>query len=376
LTSSYETVIIGGGIAGLACARRLQDRGRPFLLISEDIGGRIRRSADGAVNLGAYFVTNDYHHVNRFVDRGRRINRRDTLRGGQDGSFTRSDSPALLHLAQSIRFLRVMRDFHRRYEAFKQDCLQTSQAELIRGDPLLWDLYHEPAPRFIQRHRIESIARSYLEPLAHGIGFISLDRLTAFTMLVGALPIVIPIFECTFRFDLLMAGIERAVLIDSVTAVTPAGGRYFIQTRASGAFSADNVVVATPIGVSAGLLDLHPIKPPISEHMFLVIGNLRRPWSRATYSLFPDGDPTLSIAQQTDGSTLFCSILEHPDFDKFFTTWQVGEHKHWNPAFHLEGHALLECERRRGLYLVGDHNVCNLEDAFITGVYAANRILS
>jgi hypothetical protein len=57
-------------------------------------------------------------------------------------------------------------------------------------------------------------------------------------------------------------------------------------------------------------------------------------------------------------------------------TWEVVEHHHWNPAFHLEGDALLECEQGPGLYLVGDHNVCDLEDTYITGVYAANSILA
>jgi glycine/D-amino acid oxidase-like deaminating enzyme len=376
LTALHDTVIIGGGIAGLACGRRLQDRQRQFLLITEDVGGRIRRSVDGKVNLGAYYVRSDYHHVNQFVDRGKRINRRDTLRGDLNGSFTRSDLPALLHLPQVIRFVRLMREFHRCYETFRQDCLEVSQAEAIKGNPLLWDLYHEPAPSFIQRHRMEHIAQFYLAPLAHGTGFISLERLTAFTMLVGALPMIIPMFEYTFRFDLLMAGMEEAVLIDSVTAVTATDSRYTIQTLSNGTISADNVVVATPIGVSATLLDLGPVKNPISGHMFLVRGHLRRPWSRATYSLFPDGDPTLAIARQADGSTLFCSVHEHPDFDKYFTTWEIGQHQHWNPAFHLEGDALLECEQGPGLYLVGDHNVCNLEDAYITGAHAANRILA
>ena len=49
---------------------------------------------------------------------------------------------------------------------------------------------------------------------------------------------------------------------------------------------------------------------------------------------------------------------------------------YWDPAFHLEGDALLDCEQRPGLYLIGDHNVCDLEDTFITGVYAALRILA
>ena len=282
----------------------------------------------------------------------------------------------MVHLPQVIRFVRLIGEFHRRYEAFKQDCLHISQAEAVERDPVLWSLYHEPAPSFVQRHRIEHIARFYLQPLAHGTGFTSLDRLTAFTMLVGALPMVIPMFEYRFRFDLLMAGMEEALLIDSVTAVAATGSRYTIQTLSNGTFSADNVVVATPIDVSARLLNLGPVKTPISGHMFLVRGHLRRPWSRATYSLFPDGDPTLAIARQADGSTLFCSVLEHPDFDKYFTTWEIGQHKHWNPAFHLEGDALLECEQGPGLYLVGDHNVCNLEDAYITGAHAANRILA
>ncbi len=376
MTGRYETVIVGGGIAGLACARRLHDSQRSFLLVTEDVGGRIRTSANGTVNLGAYYVRGDYDHVNQFVDRGRRIKRPHILRGDPNGSFTRRDVPLLLHPLQAVRFVRFMRMFRRHYEMLKQDCVAISQAQAIRADPLLCDLYHESAPRFIQRNRIENIARSYLAPAVQGTAFTSMDRLTAFTMLVGVLPLIVPIYEYTFRLDILIAGFEDAVLIDSVTAVTPSGDGYSIQTRDSGVLSADNVVVATPIDVSARLLDLGRVKRPIDAHMFLVRGELRRPWRQATFSLFPDGDLILAIAQQADGSTLFCSASDDPDFGQYFTTWDVVEHHYWNPAFHLEGDALLECEQASGLYLVGDHNVCNLEDAYITGIYAANRILA
>ena len=180
----HETVIIGAGIAGLACGRRLCDRQRPFLLITENVGGRVRVSQTGNVNLGAYYVMGDYSHVNRFVDRGRRMRRRDALRGDHNGSFTRSDLPALLHLPQAVRFFRIMSRFRRRYETFQGNCLQMSQADAIRSDRWLSDLYHEHATGFIQKHQIEDIARFYLAPLSHGTGFTSLGRLTAFTMLV------------------------------------------------------------------------------------------------------------------------------------------------------------------------------------------------
>jgi glycine/D-amino acid oxidase-like deaminating enzyme len=372
----YETVIVGGGIAGLACARRLHKSQRSFLLITENVGGRICTSVDGTVNLGAYYVRDDYTHVNQFVDRGRRVTRRQILRGDPSGSFTRWDAPLVLHPIQAVRFNRFMREFRRRYEAFKQDCMVRSQAELIRSDPLLRELYHEPASEFIRRHQIEDIARAYLAPAMQGTAFTSIDRLTAFTMLVGVLPLIIPIFEYTPRLERLTAGFEDSVHFDSVTAINATTSGYSIETSDSGVTTAGNVVVATPTGVSASLLDLGRIKNPVDAHMFLVTGALRRPWTQAEYTLFPDGNPVLAIARQTGGSTLFCSVTDDPDFERYFSTWNVTEHHHWNPAFHLEGDVLLECEQAPGLYLIGDHNVCSLEDSYITGVHAANRILT
>ena len=284
----YETVIVGGGIAGLACARRLSDNQRGFLLITEDVGGRIRRSRDGAANLGAYYVRADYRHVNRFVERGRRIRRRQMLRGSSDGSFTRSDLPLLRYLPQTVRFIRLMREFRRHYGVFRRHCMLVSQAEAIKADPLLWDLYREPARRFVRRHRIEDIARSYLVPAIQGTGFTSLDGLTAFTLLVGVLPTVIPVHEYTFRFDRLTAGFGDSLMTDTVTELTPTPDGYLVRTQQSGNFTAANVVVATPTDVSARLLGLESVKTPLAAHMFIVEGQLRQPWATTTYSLFPE----------------------------------------------------------------------------------------
>ena len=233
-----ETVIVGGGIAGLACARRLHEAQRPFLLITENIGGRIRPSADGRVNLGAYYVRSDYSHVNRYVDRGRRIKRRHILRGVDEGSFTRSDLPLLQHLPQTLRFLRLMREFRSHYGAFKKACLVVSQAEAIRADPLLRDLYHEPAPQLVERHRIGAVSRDYLEPAIRATGFTSLNELTAFTLLVGVLPMVVPMFEYTFDLEALVAGLEEAIALDSVTGLTPASGRFLIRARSGASIDA------------------------------------------------------------------------------------------------------------------------------------------
>lgn len=301
---------------------------------------------------------------------------RPILRGAEDGSFSRSDLPLILHLPQTLRFSRLIRQFRRHYEAFKSDCDVMSQAEAIRADPLLWELYNEPAPDFVLRNRIEDIARSHLALYAQGTAFASIETLSAFTLLVLMLPTIVPIFEFSFRFDALMADFEDSLVFDSVTRVTHSSDGYLLHTHSGGTFTADNVVVATPIDVSAHLLGLGEIKAPMDAHLFVLRGSLHRPWSRATFSLFPEVDDTFAMAQQPDGQILLASASEHPDFSRFFETWEEVDHHHWNPAFQLGGSVLLECEQGPGLYLIGDHNVCTLEDAFITGNYAANRILA
>ncbi len=194
--------------------------------------------------------------------------------------------------------------------------------------------------------------------------------------MVAILPMVIPAYEFTFRFETLMAGFEEALVLASVTEITRTTDHYEIRTHSTGSFAADNVVVATPIEVASLLLDLGETKSPIRGHTYRLRGALRQPWARVGFSLFPDSSDTCSIAQQNDGSILLLSVSEDPDFARYFSDWEVVEHLHWKPAFHLGGFALLECEQGAGLYLIGDHNVCTLEDAFITGIHAANRILA
>lgn len=373
---SQETIIVGAGIAGLACARRLHDAGRPFLMISDNVGGRIQRSRDGTVNLGAYYVRADYAHVNRYVRLGRRIDRLAIERHDRNDGYTYWDRRLLFYLPQGIRFLRLLAQFRRPYENLKQRSVRIGQAAAIWSDPILSGLYHQPASDFIEEHRIGDLARWYLAPGLHGTAFASLRDITAFTLLLGALPVLVGAYEFTPRFDRLVDGFVDAIARDTVTALRGHGVRYQVETSSNGTITTERVVVATPTQMAKQLLGLPAIKRPVSAHMFHIAGTLRDEYQRADIHLFHESDPTLAIAQQADGTVLVGSRERHPDLDRHFANWQVVEHRHWNPAFHLLGDELLECEQGPNLYLIGDHNIVGLEDAYLTGLYAANQIIA
>jgi hypothetical protein len=259
-------------------------------------------------------------------------------------------------------------------EALKANSVVMSQARAIHSDPYLWHLYRQPASDFIRQHRIDTIARHYLAPGLHGTTFQPLSRLTAFVLLLGALPVIVPIYEFSLRSEILRRGWSRNLLEDTVAGIAPLGNSYRVDTQRNGTFLADHIVMATPAGASQRLLGLPEVKDPVRIHMFQIAGTLHRPWRNADIHLFADDNPVCVIARQADGSVLVCSHTQTPAFDHYFSTWEVIEHTYWNPAFNLVGDTLLECEQAPGLYLIGDHNVCGLEDAYITGLYAANSI--
>ncbi|MDH3296538.1 MAG: FAD-dependent oxidoreductase [Acidimicrobiia bacterium] len=371
-----DTIIVGAGIAGLGCARRLHESNRQFVVISSNIGGRILQSADGSVPLGAFYVRADYDHVNQFVTRGRRLRSRQTLRHDHLGAYTLWDRRLLAHPRQAARFLLLLTRFRRHYNHLKATCENVSQAEAIRADPFLDDLYHQPAATTVGNHGFPDIARHYLAPALHGTAFLPLSQLTGFTMLLGALPTIVATYEFTIQWDALLHGLYSNLITDTITTIDPTEDGYRIGTTSGQFWTARNVVVATDPAEAQRLLHLPQIKEPVRAHMFEITGDLRPPFNTAEVHLFADHETTLAIVAGPDQPVLLCTHSPSPDLDHYFTHSQILEHHDWNPAFNIAGDALLDIEQGPNLYLIGDHNICGLEDAYLTGLHAANQITS
>ena len=68
-----ETIIVGGGGSWLACGKTLHDMGRDFLLVTEEIGGRMLTSKSHEVNYVDSYITEDYKNILPSMGGGRRV---------------------------------------------------------------------------------------------------------------------------------------------------------------------------------------------------------------------------------------------------------------------------------------------------------------
>ena len=369
----FETIIIGAGISGLACARKLHENKREFLVISEDIGGRILTSEDGKVNYGAYFIQDNCPHIKRFSKKIRKYKFAKMCYHDKDTSYNFWNIDLIIYLPQLIKLIYLVYKFNKHLETYRRKCESISQKQALNSDPFLFKLYNQKIVDFIAEHNIKEFAEIFFKKVAQAFYFLPLNKIDTMHTLLSLGPIVLPSYEFIFQKDKMIKDFKKDILIDTVIKIVKED-HYIIKTKKN-SFCAKNVVVATPIHVSKELLNLKKIKKPTSMHVLHVSGRIRERWRSKDYHWFSEEEPLYVLGNQRDGTYLMYLKEQNTNLGKYFYEYKIIAHKFWNPAFNPGGSVLLECEQDENLYMIGDYNLMNMEDAYITGLYAANQII-
>lgn len=367
---SIETIIIGAGVAGLGCAHHLAKHKRDFLIITENIGGRIATSDDGRINYGAYFVLNNYKHILNFVEKGEKLHPFSV-----EFHKKRNRYYHLLkmwkHPIQSLSLIFILLKFKSQYESFKKQCEHQSQRIVIESNPKLKKLYHQSASELIKEKKITEIANKFLSEGIYMCTFLPLSKVSAFDFMRLCLGLILPAYEFTFFPYRATKDFQNKIKSDSVVSIKK--GK--IQTKNGQSYKASHVVVATPAPIAKELLKLKKLKAESHTYVFHISGKLKEEWRGGQFELFDSSSEVIFIRKQSDGSYIFYSKTSNPKLKNYFLNPAIIYKKHWKPAFNIIGDELLDCEQGYNIYLAGDHNVVGLEDSYITGVLAANKIL-
>ena len=369
-----EAVIIGGGISGLACARHLHDAGIPFVLVTDRLGGRLALSKRGHY-LGAVMFNNDYVHVKQHA--------RKSFKNRPWQSFI-WDGTKGVNFMLRMNFLKVFRlskvfgEFSSVLNRFRTQAPHTCQKTLMEQDPLLRRLVSQSAEDFVREKRIEDLTERFLGPVAGAVFLCDWRQMNAFHFCIG--------ISCTGNgacnadwtdtIDSLTRGYTDKIIIDRVEAITETDdGRAYRVRTGERQYLSERVVVSVPAAAGSELLDIPKAARAIDRHVFHIDGERRALYRPGRSMLMGPDEEIRLFFSLPDGIDVVYSENSEPDLSRYYENHTIIEHLFWQPAIQLSQREWRPLQPRPNLFTIGDYNVCGLEDSYLTGLFAANKII-
>ncbi len=369
----YQTIIIGGGVAGLACANELSKQGHDFLLVSKNLGGRLCSSWNDASNYGAYVIPNTDEKILHLVERTQRIRlfHLDFHRQKQRYSFLEIFS----HQKEFFHFIPFLVFYRSLYKKFRAHAMQHGQAAAFSAFPLVYELYQTPATRFIRDRGIQTITDRFLCEPVWMCTFAPIANLNAFDFMHIVMNLGVPVYKFRTKIQEVIHPYKKRIRLAEVKNLYEAD-EIQLQLHDKSTLWCRQLVLATPLDVTHKFLNVQLNKKPCSAHLFHVKGILRPEFTEGDLELFHEREHTIFFSQEADGTTIFYSTTKKPNLERFFLTHTILYHRHWNPAFYLGGNTIIDPCYSKQITLAGDFNIVGMEDSYISGLFAARRVLT
>ncbi len=375
---SVETVIIGGGVAGLACARALHRADQEFCLISDRLGGRMYQSADG-INFGAAYLTSDYRHVLQFADKAERVYLKDIY--FFDGSrYITVLSPINFKRTRPLaRLYQLVLAFRRRLNRLRVSAAHTCQKALLHSDPVLRAYVEQSAIDLVRQHCLEEVTEIYCGPMFYSTLFVPWTEANAFYFLANLFPIWLAVYtaDLSATVERLSADYRDRIVRDKVVAVEREGQEGpFVVEAGEGRWRANQLVVAVPNRNAEAFFPLEG-KPHDIPYCTLHVRGTRRSEYMPGKTVFLRAEhPVRVLWPQRNGIDIIFSPEPEPDLSAYYSDYEVVAAAAWKTAVQLNFGAFRPLQPSPNLFTIGDYNICGLEDSYVTGLFAANRIIA
>lgn len=374
-----ETIIVGGGMAGMFCAMKLKEAGKPFLLITEHLGGRVCYKPEFKMNFGAVFYFENYHNVKPILTAATGLPliqsvKQIMLHNSEKDYFPAFSFRMLKNVFQLLKFKKFMNKFVKQYEVYKKDCEVMQVKDALKKNPLMNDLFYKSAPQLIAELGINEACTDLVSKFVFGCTGSKVHLLTALDFCNCAQGLVMPIYQFTFNEERMQEKIGN-VLFGTITDIQKEDGEYVLTTKNGDIYTAKNLVMATPAGVTKKFLNLPKIREASVLFAYLVKGKIKEKYAHHDIHCFSDTIPIIFIAnrKQKDEYEVFSN--EKLNLDHYFDSHQVLCRQDWPEALYTHPALVLDQDMGDNLYMAGDHNGLGMEPAAISGIYAANKIL-
>ncbi len=378
MSESHETIIVGGGMAGMACGLKLRDAGKSCIIITETIGGRTCYNKQLNMNFGAVFYMENYHHVKKILTHGPLLMKSYSqvmCHKSKSDFFSAISFRMLKNLPQLLKFKIFMKKFIRHYEIYKKNCESISVKEALEKDSFIKGLYFKTAQQLILELKISRAGDDLISQFVYGCTGASVEGLNALDFCNCAQGLVIPIHTFSLDEDAVKKKLG-CVIKDSVTSIENIKNTYVITTQSGKQYTAPNVVVATPAVITKTLLDLPRIRQSSQLISYLVKGQPKKKYKKHDIHVFSDTLPLIFYYHRQNAMNEYeLFSVNKIDMETYFDSYEIVARKTWSDALYVKGDIILDQDLGNGLYIAGDHNGLGMEPAAISGIYAANQII-
>ncbi len=369
-----DIIIVGAGMAGLGCAKRLHENGYAFKIITENIGGRVKTSPDGEVNYGAYYITEDCKQVLPYVEITGNVQFSNSRLHKGNEEYRLFSLRAIKHLPAFFRLLTDLHEFRKHVNKNRALGTQYSREELIEKDPLVKKYYHEKAGDYIKRRGLEKIVDEYLEQFLWASFFYDCRKVSTSLFLGSLLPLLAKGHSFKMHFEKIMRDFQKNVLFDSITQVQKTDHGFELHSKGGQIYTCNKLVLATPMTITNKLVKPQRINGGINVSYYHIRGKIKPRYDHKGYNFFALEEAS-AIARERDGSYLY--FYSGPDnIRKYFDHWEIITHDTWNPGLYFLGDNYVNLNPEPNLYLANDHNVPSVEDAFINGQFTAKLVMT
>jgi hypothetical protein len=373
-----NTIIVGGGSAGMSCALHLKEAGQEFVLLTDVLGGRICYSEPEAVNFGAYFVMANYNFAKRLVTKRTWINPLSvTFHNNDTEIFNTISWHSVRRIPQLLKFYRAIYTFIRHYNKYKERCQIMPQREAMAADKYIEDMFQKPASQFIKEKGFEKAAHDYISKFSYACTGVDMENITALDMMNCCMGLAVPIHRFSFDRASMELQLGGRVQYGTITSVSESDGLFHLETGDGKQYTSNNLVLATPAVVTQQLLGLNtPLRQTCKLYVYHIKAKLKDKFTKKEMNVFPFVSKIVFSALMDDGSYL---VYTRENNEKLLNIlcneYKVIGMKGWDKAMYVYGQAYIEQQYGKCLYVAGDHNGLGLEPTALSGVYAANQII-
>jgi hypothetical protein len=358
---------------------RLKEAGQEFLLITDVLGGRICYSEQEEVNFGAYFVMANYNFAKKLVTRRTWINPFSvTFHNSETDVFNTVSWHSVKRLPQLIKFYLAMRTFIQHYNNYKRCCQTMTQREAMGADPYIQKMFEKPASQFIREKGFGKAAHDYIAKFSYACTGVDMENITALDMMNCCMGLAMPIHRFSFDRAAMERRLAGCAAYGTVASLENDGKMFRLTTADGKQYTADNVVLATPAVVTQQLLGLSGrLRQTCKLYVYHVAAKLKAKYAKKEMNLFSFESKIVFTAVMDDGSYLVYTREKDEDLlNMVCESYKLIGFKGWDKAMYVYGQAYVEQQYGERLWVAGDHNGLGLEPTAISGVYAANQIIS